>query len=510
MEAALQAPLEWMTLPLELRRQLLEHRMLDSDLRYYASSGVPFTSSVDKDSREGRTIRRLRAEVWVMAAAVTVLASGLFLFWIRPDQSNEMRVPGPGFDPGVAVLTRSVEAQWKDQRLRSGDALAPGRWTLTEGTVELEFYSGASVILEAPAELELVSENGGILHHGKLQAQVPHHAHGFTITTKELELVDLGTSFGMEVDLETGTAVHVFDGKVELFTPDSDRRLGEGRELNAGEGSLVRPDGGTSEIEVSDANFLSHSEMESRSQALQESGYGRWLESSQALGRDSRLVAHYDFEPELDFPRSLSNRSSQRDEGLKGAIIGAQWSKGRWPDKGALDFKRPSDRVRIMVPGEARSMTLVASVRIDGFDNLFHSLLLSDGWDRRGALHWQIHRDGYIELAVWNGRSGPENNSRAPFVMQPSDFGRWMQLAAVYDGEAGTVTQYRDGEVLGSVQVQRVVPLRIGNAEIGNWSPPPHNSRQIRHFNGRIDEVSIFDQMLTAEEIRQLYENENP
>ena len=94
--------------------------------------------------------------------------------------------------------------------------------------------------------------------------------------------------------------------------------------------------------------------------------------------------------------------------------------------------------------------------------------------------------------------------------MRPSDFGRWMQLAVVYDGEAEILTHYRDGEPLGVIPLPEVVPLAIGRAEIGNWTPPPHDSRQIRNFNGRMDELMIFDQALTATELARLYENGNP
>jgi hypothetical protein len=56
--------------------------------------------------------------------------------------------------------------------------------------------------------------------------------------------------------------------------------------------------------------------------------------------------------------------------------------------------------------------------------------VLSDGWDRLGTLHWQIHKDGFVELAVWKSIANRTNNSRASFVMQPSDFGRFVILMA--------------------------------------------------------------------------------
>jgi hypothetical protein len=492
-----------------LRRQLLEHRMLDSDLRSFASADLRMSPNSDEHVRDAGTIRRLRIEVWAMAAAIAALFAGVAFLGLREVSPNSVAYVEPGLDHGVAVLTKVVDAEWKDRIGRQGDSMAPGRWKLVAGAVEMEFYSGASVILEAPAELEIVSANGGILHAGKLRAQVPLHAHGFTITTNDVQLVDLGTSFGIEVGADTGTAIHVFDGKVELFGKNRDRRLGEGYELLAGEGRNVNRTGEASAIEVSPAEFLSPSEIESRSQIRLQRRHESWRASATTLSEDSRLLARYDFEPAAD-ARNLVNRSLRMHDGLDGAIIGARWGEGRWPGKGALDFKRPGDRVRIDVPGESSSLTLAAWLRIDGFDNQLHSLLLSDGWDRLGALHWQIHKDGFVELAVWNSIADRTNNSRASFVMQPSDFGRWMQLAVVYDGESSMVTHYRDGELLGAARLPTVVPLAIGNAEIGNWTPPPKDSRQIRHFNGRMDEMLIFEGALSANEIFELYQNGKP
>lgn len=442
-----------------------------------------------------------------MAAVIVALLMGLVFLGLRQPKQIPVAEVQPIVDPGVAVLTQVMNATWLEESPRPGDAMAPGAWTLTEGMAELEFYSGASVILEAPAKLEILSENGGVLHAGRLRADVPHHAHGFTITTESVELVDLGTSFGMEVGPDSETTVHVFDGEVELFEPESGRPQGEGDLLLAGEGRVVALSGEVNTIVADDSRFVSPSQMGFGAQVRLEQGYQDWRESIAEVDTDSRLLVHYAFEGTEG--RSLTYRSSTKFDGLQGAVIGAQWSEGRWPRKDALDFKRPSDRVLIEVPEVVESMTLFTWVRIDGFDNAFNSLLLSDGWDRPGAVHWQIRNQGEVELAVWHGKEETPN-SRAPFMMQPSDFGRWIQLAAVYDGEAGTVSHYRDGELTGVVELPHVVPLAIGKAEIGNWSPPAEKTRQVRNFNGRMDELIIFKNALSSQEIEALYHDGKP
>lgn len=490
-----------------LRRELLESRMLESELREYAAllERQPLGDNEDAAAKV-YTIRRLKIEVWAMAAAIAVLVGGVAFLALRPGDRGEVAVASPELDPGVAVLTRAIDASWENRSVCTGDSMPPGRWKLLSGMAEFQFYNGASVILEAPADLEIVSENGGVLHAGKLRADVPHHAHGFTIATETVELVDLGTSFGMEVSSDFDTEVHVFDGKVELFDVGSEKLPGEGRELQGGEGLLLPMSGETSPISADASRFLDPSRFEKGARAR----YERWKSSAEKWKSHSHLVARYDFETDPGPLRVLPNRSSRRDDGLRGSIIGANWSSGRWPDKGALDFKRPGDRVRIEVPRPAKSVTLIAWLRIDGLEKGFQSILLSDGWDRPGAFHWQIHRDGYLELGVWHGDQNVTPNSQAIFDMQPADFGRWMQLAVVYDGENKSVTHYRDGEVLGEVPLPVVVPITIGKAEIGNWSPPPQDARQIRQFNGRIDEMLIFDVALNPTEIGAAYENGKP
>ncbi|MEM7601374.1 MAG: LamG-like jellyroll fold domain-containing protein [Verrucomicrobiota bacterium] len=491
-----------------LRRRLIGYRMLESDLRAHEETKVHLAARTEAGPVQLKTLRRLRAEVVAMAAVIAVLLIGLAVLglrgisWPSSDVATE-----PIVDPGVAVLTREIDAQWENAEVRLGDSMPRGLWQLVSGTAELEFYSGASVILEAPATLEITSENHGILHAGRLRADVPHHAHGFTITTKSVELVDLGTAFGMEVGADERTSVHVFDGEVEIFEPNGERQQGEGEILLAGEGRVLSLSTEPRSIEADGSRFLTPTEIGEKARLHEQENFSRWLSHAGQWKEDSRLVAHYPFQE--GGGRSLENQSSTEFNGLRGAIIGARWKSGRWPDKGALDFKRPSDRVRIEVPEKFESMTLVAWVRIDGLDNNFNSLLLSDGWDRPGAVHWQILKSGEIELAVWHGQK-ETHNSRAPFVLHPFDFGQWLQLAVVYDGASGTVSHYRDGKLSGVVTLPAVVPLSIGNAEIGNWTPPALKSRQIRQFNGQMDELLIFNAAFSDAEIQTLYQHGRP
>ncbi|MEM7012915.1 MAG: hypothetical protein AAF585_15675, partial [Verrucomicrobiota bacterium] len=252
---------------------------------------------------------------WTWGLIASAAAGLVMLLGVWRDGSEEEAV-----DDGVAVVARAVGAEWKDDSLLPGDSVAPGRLDLLKGVVELEFYSGASVILEAPAALEVHTEYAGTLHYGKLRAQVPVQAQGFTIRTREIELVDLGTEFAMEVAPETGTAVHVLDGKVELLAPDKPTK-----ELVAGQGQLVDPSGKRSEITPDPSRFVSREELAKRVRELRDQTHQRWLTSSANLKEDLRLVAYYDFQPLAERERILPNLSPNSYPGLDGAVVGAQW-----------------------------------------------------------------------------------------------------------------------------------------------------------------------------------------
>ncbi len=84
----------------------------------------------------------------------------------------------------LAVLTRAVNARWESggpAGLKEGATLRPGRLRLAEGWVQIELFSGVSLILEGPADLELLSPRRAFCHRGKLRTHVPKQAQGFTV-----------------------------------------------------------------------------------------------------------------------------------------------------------------------------------------------------------------------------------------------------------------------------------------------------------------------------------------
>ena len=420
---------------------------------------------------------------------------------------------------GVALVTRLVDVVWKTGQspLEIGDALSPGRLALASGFAQLEFFCGATVIVEGPAELDLQSPLLARVRSGRLRAQVPPAARGFSLEVDDMKVVDLGTEFGLSVSPE-GANVQVFDGEVELRQPTTEKRL-----LTAGKALVRSPDGTYSETEVTPDSFLDIATLESRAEGHRVERYERWQSWSEALRRDNRLIAYYAFDQNGGWLRRLNSSLVPENAELDGAIVGAHRVAGRWASKGGLEFKRPGDRVRVQIPGEFSSLTFTCWVKIDSLDRWYNSLFLTDHYNQ-GEPHWQILDTGQLFFSVRHkadDAEGPAAKKKthqtvlSPPFWKPSLSGRWLHLATTYDANAGRTTHYLNGVTLHEEAIDKdlvVRTTRIGAASIGNWSVPTRTDSEfaIRNLNGSIDEFAIFGAALSADEIMEIYDNGKP
>lgn len=449
---------------------------------------LPFSIEDDPAAAKKRRASRPWGPVLAAAAALTLLVNG-YLLW------RDQPVVEPSNAPGVAVLSRIVDAVWSEpgHALGEGATVPAGIFKLKSGLAQLEFFSGATLIVEGPAELDLGSEWKITCRSGRLRAFVPEPAQGFTIDTPDYRAVDLGTEFAVSVGADGHSEVHVVDGEVRLDEKDG-REI---RTLSTGNG--VRSQNGVFEtVDGGGAGFVDRRQLHRLANADSKLRYREWLTTRNAIAGDPATLVLFDFENQDPWDRQLVN---QRPGGPEGAIIGAQWTEGRWPGKGALEFKRITDRTRLNVPGTHDALTFAAWVRIEGFDRWLNSLFLTDGFDR-GEVHWQISNDGNLVLGV--SGSSAMNHYSGP-VIHPGDLGKWIHLAATVDRVAGVVTHYRDGQIVMQTPPATIPPLVLGNAEIGNWQAQGQRSYPIRSLNGRIDEFFILSRVVSPEEMAAIY-----
>jgi len=448
---------------------------------------------------------KTRGPAWWMGIAAALLI-GLLANALVISKLDRSEGPAGEFvesSGGVAVLSRAIEEEWgaESPRYREGNTLPAGKLQLASGLLQIEFFGGASVILEGPAEFEILSEERARFHSGRLRAFVPEPAQGFTIEGPDFDVVDLGTEFAMSVDADGRGEVHVVDGEVTVHEKSGSLL----NNLTSGMASRTT-DSVSAELEAIEsrgADFIGREQMAEMSIQHGNRQAEIWRQHRQRWAGDPDTLVFFDFENQKSWDRQLMN---SKLSGPRGAIVGAQWTQGRWPGKGALEFKRPSDRVRIEIPGEFKSISFAAWVRIEGFDRWLSSLMLTDGWDS-GEPHWQISDAGELILGI-NGM----RNAYSPPVIGPQSLGKWLHVASVFDEKSQLVSHYLNGEVVSTLKVNRTVAVRFGAAEIGNWRSKDRTEDQnkIRVLNGRIDEFLILSRALSDSDIHDIYRNGAP
>jgi hypothetical protein len=433
--------------------------------------------------RRRRTRRIVRVALGLSALAAGVLLA-VFL-WPRPAAVVPPAKEEPE-DRTVAVLLQALGAEWESDEpvRRPGTPLAPGRLRLKSGLIHIEFYSGALVILQGPADFELIASTEAYCARGKLWATVPPLAQGFTVGSPKYDLVDRGTEFGLDVGAGGQTEVHVFHGKVDLYKPGADREAAAPQALKTGQGVRLEEAGEARPIPSNPAAFPSAQRLAERLQAERERRRQEWLEAGKELRRDPGLLVYYPFQDEEPWSRTLRDQAAVRPGpgAHNGTIVGCTWTTGRWPGKRSLEFKQVSDRVRLHVPGEFDALTLMAWVRADALPNRFNALFMTDSWDDFQAGAGRSGARAEAGSALLHARGLHARPARA--VDPP---GRGIRPGR----RPGRPLRQRQGGRAGGPSARRgAADRQRGDRQLERHDPPPQPSGALLHrLRGRVPAV---------------------
>ena len=199
----------------DLRQRYLHEAMCETDLRSLALREENVVTMPQAPRKRQPTVALLAGA----AAAVLALSAILFL---RDDQPAS-----------VGKIVSTELAGWQsDQSTIEGAEFGPGTYLLQHGVATLVFHSGAEMVLEGPAKIEVVSGMQVIFDHGNASFNVPESAVGFQVDTRYGNIVDHGTRFslslgegGDEARLAVNkgeVAIHHSGGEVKhLFTNET-------------------------------------------------------------------------------------------------------------------------------------------------------------------------------------------------------------------------------------------------------------------------------------------------
>ncbi len=157
----------------------------------------------------------------------------------------------------AARISGQVQANWQgsDVEMENGKELYPGNFVLSSGFAELAFNNGAVVVVEAPADFNVESEDTVYLHSGKLSALAEGAgASGFRVRTDKVDIVDLGTEFGVAADMVGNIKTCVYRGSVRVIAGEGGKAVSV---LHESQAISVDSSGGLSEVyAASDRMFV--------------------------------------------------------------------------------------------------------------------------------------------------------------------------------------------------------------------------------------------------------------
>ncbi|MEL7500012.1 MAG: LamG-like jellyroll fold domain-containing protein [Planctomycetota bacterium] len=507
------------------------HSMLAWEHGTLVGCGIELDDQVSAKSRN-RLLHR-----WRLVAAV---ASVLFLFsisWLvyqefeKPNNINEQGIASESSVPEstvpwderkiVAVVSQKQGAQLRATEFSINldlDAeVRTGKFEITHGFVELTFKNGAKVVVESPSEFQIVSEMQMMMNRGRMSATISKEAEGFSVETPSISLVDYGTEFAVEVLESDSSEVHVFDGEVRVNPNFAPPTTGTVR-LVSNQATRVRGKSGIPEgIDVDHSRFV---------RQLKEpvEGMGEYYDFVEARNP----VTMFRMAPSDD-GSTLTNHGSQR----LNAVISAErmQSPPFKPGKigSSLYFNGPEASAYASLmeyqPSTSGELTVCAWVRADSrtrwaavakhwsieFPRMGEPIPLPNELPYKGLggqFHFGLHEDdGDLELQV-RQKDGEVIKLREE---KPLPIGQWQHVAFVVGN--GKVRLYRNGMEVGSAACAGLATDGPKGLGIGAKLNPDCTKPDLTNpgfWHGRIDELAIFHQVLSQDEIIRLYEFGNP
>jgi hypothetical protein len=150
---------------------------------------------------------------WIVIA-LGFACSLMIGFWLWP--SNNL-----GRGKVIASIQGLEDAQWRktNDTIQIGAGICEGYdFELVAGKVDIVYPHGATLHISGPAKWKMVNLESSLLESGKMTAYVPPTAVGYRVQTPVLSVLDKGTRFGVQVNEDRDTEVHVFEGEVEAHS----------------------------------------------------------------------------------------------------------------------------------------------------------------------------------------------------------------------------------------------------------------------------------------------------
>ena len=503
----------WLRLQDELgwgpREPAAEHELEDELMRRVR--GIPIRPS-----------RRRRVWAILAAAAVFLMATLAAVTW--PKGRGKVLTPlaaAPEIrsSSGLALMVALEAARWEPgQRgsLEQGSVVGPGRIRLRSGRVSLAFFSGVTLTLEGPADVDLVAIDRVFCHRGRLRARVPEGAEGFVVASAGSAVVDLGTEFALNVAADGKARVMVFEGLAEAAlldatgSPTRTQLVEQSKafELDPHTGliaeAVARPEGFVTAPDRAAASLDLDPDYAAAVLSSRPRGYWRFetleggaVPNEVSGGPPLRVVG----------PVSVGSPDGSSGATNNGCAVFAAGEQAQVLSTDAV-WELPQE------PGHAVELWFLS-------EGISHASLvgLFKPKDHLGLGHRGRHVHTFLlELTAWDRQSlfkpasvrflhrWPLDTRIGSNILSDEIYipGRWHHLVAQKNGPQ--IELYYDGVLVHSLGLQPDHPAVACRLVVGRRTPDPREIEDIRGFVGRLDELALYDHPLSAEDVRHHFQ----
>jgi len=467
----------------------------------------------------------------IYGTLLVLLAVGLTWHFVQQATDNtlaENTSPEPGIEvqssgPVFAVLGSAAEAEWSLRLLepKPGTQLGSQKVHLRKGRIRLDFPAGEQVTLEAPSIFEILNINKMQISEGKLVASVPTEATGFTVIMPNGAVVDLGTEFAIDVQPSGETRVKVLKGKVIASSTNSSGNTAWEKLLGYGDEATIKKD---SPIKKLATNHPFIPPLSSSIEPLEISN-----EYTQAI-LDSTPLGYWKLD-QVDTNGEIKNEvgSVPLQLGLKAKIktvpslltsagssqgcllVDPEFHPGFAQTKTSLP-RLNTERgctLEFWFYSDSMAWQALAALTLDGpTPKGFHPsikhramLLLMERTGRSGSTHAHVHPDFAVRSmfrspATYEG--GVNCYSSNSYLIH-----KWHHVVTVK--KSGLLQVFIDGE-LASESGSFTSPDEKNYFLIVGRMHDLNSDLDARQWSGAIDEVSIYDRAMTAEEVKRHFQ----
>lgn len=197
------------------------------------------------------------AQPWVGVAAVLTILVVIGVLLIKPSQRPDSIV-----NPVVTQSLRGTAVDgtlWEMNGVRNTDnaesfeVKAGDSIRVLSGTLKLEFASGTQMIIQGPSSVAFPELRKPFVQEGLLWIDTGATDDDFEVSTSELVVRDIGTRFGVRVDENNFSEIHLHEGGVNVLSRESGIELAT---LAAdGKGQAISADGNLTELPLADDPF---------------------------------------------------------------------------------------------------------------------------------------------------------------------------------------------------------------------------------------------------------------